>query len=445
MASIRDRHTITATIEPLALELDVKTAELSLDESRAPYVELTITTALPSSGEMDLIDLTDQELRLIGQIRQDFGIIWNLGSLTAIGGNSVAVITSFGGVTPSSITNRLFGSWNRMNYPSQIRNFDLYVTERTFNEVTKEMQLKATSDESKLIFDTIVGDTPLDPGSTDLATIADEVLSRYGAVISGTPSTATVDEADATIWTPGTYAWDYLDTILEPAGLRLWADEAGNWYLTERQSLQPGQLRISPTNLMLTHDDSMIYDPNQWWDAVVIKYEWTDALNVRQTAYDFAGAPIPRSALVQTRTDTIYPGPGAAQGLLDRVQSRGRNIDVSAVSRYDATPGQSITIEPPTGFNQTGFIVSVSFRLPEAEMSVVSRNLTENPVLSWLSPLLQAFRIEDLTELGFGSVEAITAIYGDSIRDWTDAAQEISTGIEWDEVFVGISWEDFLS
>jgi hypothetical protein len=445
VASIRDRHSITATIDPLDLVLDIKTADFSIDESRAPYAELRITTALPTSDQMNLIDLTDQELRLVGQIRQDFGIIWDLGTLTEAGGNSVAVITSFGGVTPSSITNRLFGNWNRIAYPSQVRDFDLYITERSYNERNKEMEIKATSDESKLIFDTVVGATAVDPSSTDIATIAETVLDRYEAELAGTPSTGTVEEADATLWTPGTYAWDYLDTILEPAGLRLWCDETATWYLTERQSLQPGQLRISPTNLMLSHDDTMLYDPSIWYDAVVIKYEWQDDEGENQTAYDFAGVAVPRSALVETRPDTIYPGPGAAQGLLDRVQSRGRTIDVSAVSRYNATPGQAVTIEPPTGFDQTGYIVSVQFRLPDAEMNVTSRNLTENPVTSWLTPLLERFSLSDWTELGFGSVETITVIYGDELTDWTDASKEISTGIEWDEVSVGISWEDFLS
>ncbi len=445
MASIKDRHSITATITPLDIELSVKEAELSLDESRAPYAELSLVAVLPSSLDMDLIDLTDQELRLSGEIRQDFGEIWDLGTLTAAGGGSVAVITSFGGVSPSSITNRLFGSWNRINYASQSRDFDLYITERTYDELTQEMRLRATSNESKLIFDTIVAASNYDPESTDIATIAQKVIDRYGDTISGTPATGTVAEADATLWNPGHRAWDYLNTLLQPEGLRLWSDEQGNWYLTERQSEQPGQLRVSPTNLMVSHTDSMTYDPSVWYDAVVIEYRWVDDLNENHVSYDFAGTAVPRAAYVERRDDTVYPGPGAAQGMLDRIQSRGRVIDIEAVSRYNAMPGQSIVIEPPTGFNQTGYIVSVSYTLPDAEMRITSRNLTENPVVSWLDPRLSAFTLADWTTLGFGSVAELTAIYGDTISDITDAVNEITTGLEWEQVSVGISWDTFLS
>lgn len=445
MASIRDRHSITATITPLDIDLNVKEAELTLDESRAPYAELRLVTALPSSVDMALIDLTDQELRISGEIRQDFGIIWNLGTLTAEGGGSVSVITDFGGVSPSSITNRLFGSWNRINYASQVRPFDLYITERTFNELDNQMELRATSNESKLIFDTIVGGTSYDPASDDIATIAQDVLDRYSATISGTPSTGTVAELDATLWQPGHRAWDYLDTLLRPESLRLWSDEKGDWYLTGRQTTQPGQLRISPTNLMVTHTDSMTYDPSVWWDAVVIEYRWNDDLGASQVAYDYAGVTVPRSAYVERRDDTVYPGPGAAQGLLDRVQSRGRVVDVDAVSRYNAMPGQSITIEPPTGFDLTGYIVSVTFKLPDGEMSITSRNLTEDPVTSWLDPRLQSFSLSDWTGLGYGSVATLTEIYGDALSDWTYETRLISTGLEWDQVSVGISWNTFLS
>jgi hypothetical protein len=445
VASIRDRHSITATITPLNIILNVKEAELTLDESKAPYAEMRLVTSLPSSNDMDLIDLTDQELRVSGEIRQDFGEIWDLGTLTEAGGNSVATITSFGGVSPSSITNRLFGSWNRINYSSQKRDFDLYITERSYNEIDKEMELKATSNESKLIFDTIVAGTSYDPASTDIATIAQKVLDRHSATISGTPATGTVAEAEATLWPPGHKAWDYLNTMLEPEGLRLWSDEQGTWYLTERQSATPGQLRVTPTNLMVSHTDSMTYDPNIWFDAVVIEYRWVDDLNVNHVAYDYAGATVPRAAYVERRDDTVYPGPGAAQGMLDRIQSRGRVIDVEAVSRYNATPGQSIVIEPPTGFNQTGFIVSVTYSLPEAEMRVTSRNLTENPVTSWLDQRLSFFSLSDWTTLGFGDVAELTAVYGNKISGITDAVKAITTGLEWEQVSVGISWETFLS
>jgi len=445
VTSIRDRHSITATITPLDIELKIKEAQLSLDESRAPYAEMRIIAALPDALDMDLIDLTDRELRLSGEIRQDFGTIWDLGTLTETGGGSVAVITSFGGVSPSSITNRLFGSWNRINYASQTRDFDLYITERTYNEVDKEMELRATSNESKLIFDTIVAASSYDPSSTDIATIAQLVLDRHGDTISGTPATGTVSEAEATIWQPGHRAWDYLDTILSPEGLRLWSDEQGNWYLTERQSTTPGQLRVSPTNLMVTHTDSMTYDPSVWYDAVVIEYRWVDDLGENHIAYDVAGATVPRAAYVERLDDTVYPGPGKAQGMLDRIQSRGRVIDVNAVSRYNATPGQAVTIEPPTGFAQTGFVVSVTFRLPDAEMEITSRNLTENPVVSWLDARLSFFTLADWTTLGYGSVAELTAIYGDQVEDITDSVKAITTGLEWDQVSVGISWDTFLS
>lgn len=445
MASIKDRHSVTATITPLGLELKVKEAELSLDESRAPYAELRLVTALPDAADMELIDLTDQELRLSGEIRQDFGEIWDLATLTAAGGNSVAVVTSFGGVSPSSITNRLFGSWNRINYASQKREFDLYIIERSYNEVDKQMELKATSDESKLIFDTIVSTSSYDPASTDIATIAQKVLDRHNATLSGTPLTGTVAEVEATIWQPGNRAWDYLNTFLTPEGLRLWADEQGNWYLTERQSTQPGQLRVSPTNLMIAHTDSMTYDPSVWYDAVVLEYRWVDDLNENHVAYDVAGATVPRAAFVQRLDETVYPGPGAAQGMLDRIQSKGRVIDVNAVSRYNATPGQAITIEPPTGFDQTGYIVSVTFRLPDAEMELTSRNLTENPVISWLDARLSFFTLADWTTLGYGDVAELTAIYGSKVEDITDSVKAITTGLEWEQVSVGISWETFLS
>jgi hypothetical protein len=444
MASVIDRHSITATIDPLAIELAVIEGSLSLDESRAPYAEMQLVAAFPSDSNLELIDITAQPLRISGEIRQDFGIIWSLATLTALGGGSVSVITDFGGVSPSSITNRLFGSWNPRPRASQVRPYDLYITERSIDANKRQLTIRASSDESRMISDTLVAGTSYDPASTDIATIVQLVLDRYDADLEPGYSTGTVAEADATIWEPGHKAWDYLDDFLEAASLRVWADETAKWYLTPRQTISPGSLNVTPTNTMITHVDTMTYNPTFFYDAVVIEYRWVDALNVNQVAYDFAGNTVPRAALSLRRNDTVFPGAGAAQGILDRMEGRGRVIDVDAVSRYTATPGQAVTITPPTGFDQKGFLVSVEWSLPAAQMTIVSRNLTTNPVTSWLSPLLALFSVSDLTDIGGNAVANLTAIPGDDLTAITDALQDTSTGVEWDEVSVGVVWDTFL-
>jgi len=444
MVSVIDRHALTATIEPLGIPLDVIKGSLSLDESRAPYAEMKLTAALPTASDMQLIDITTQSLRISGQIRQDFGTIWTLATLTDAGGGSVSTITDFGGVSPSSITNRLFGSWNPRARASQVRPFDLYITERTFDTKERELIIRASSDESLMINDTLVAGQSLDPESVSIPVIVQGVLDRYSATLEAGAASGTVVEQEATLWDPGIRAWDYLDDFLEAASLRVWADEQRKWYLTARQTLAPGNLRITPTNTMLAHLDSMAYDPKAYFDAVVIEYRWNDADNVAQVAYDYAGNTIPRSAFTLRHSNTVYPGPGAAQGLLDRMTGRGRVIDVDAVSRYLATPGQAVTITPPAGFDQNGFLVSVEWKFPEAEMTVKSRNLTTRPVTTWLSPLLELFSVSDLTAIGGGSVSDLTAIPGDDLAAITNALEDESTAVEWDELSDGVSWDTFL-
>jgi len=444
MASVVDRHSYKATIDPLGIVLDVIGGSLSLDESRAPYAEITLVTEFPSVSDMELLDITAQSLRVSGEIRQDFGIIWTLGTLTSVGGGSVSALTDFGGVSPSSITNRLFGSWNPRALPSQVKTFDLYVTERRLDAKERKLTIRATSDESLLINDALIASASLDPESQSIPTIVQGVLDRYSATLEAGAASGTVSEQEATLWEPGVRAWDYLNDFLEAASLRVWCDERRKWYLTTRQTLTPGNLIITPTSTMVSHTDTMAYDPSVYFDAVLVEYRWNDDTLGAQVAYDFAGSTVPRSARIVKHSDTVYPGPGAAQGLLDRMLGRGRVIDVAAVSRYSATPGQAVQIRPPSGFDQNGFLVSVEWRFPEAEMTVISRNITTDPITTWLSPLLEHFAISDLTTIGGGSVADLTSITGDDVAAITAALDLISTGLQWDQISAGVSWDTFL-
>ena len=75
MATVVDRHSITATVEPLGITLDVLEATFSLDEARAPYAEMSLTAEFPTASEIDLLDITRQSLRLSGEIHRDFGVL----------------------------------------------------------------------------------------------------------------------------------------------------------------------------------------------------------------------------------------------------------------------------------------------------------------------------------------------------------------------------------
>lgn len=381
-----DMHTLLAVLEPIGVTLDVKSADVTLDEASAPYADVRLTCAMLSPEDRALFDLRASDIRLSLDIRQDFGEAWSLASLTAdIGGSMAALTALLGGLALGNLTNRYYRPWNGSAViGTRHRILDLYVIQREFDDVGKEVTLTARSDEALLIGDALISTSPLDPASTSLRTISEKVLARYGAPLEPGATDATVAEVDATVWKPGVGAWAYLNPLLEAASLRLWCDELGVWRLTERQSTTPGAVTITPTGTMTGHRDTMTLNPDVWYDAVVVEYRWTDAFDLNRVEYDVAGPQPAKAVLREKRDQVVYPGPGAAAGILNRGQGRGRVLDVEAVSDYRVSPGMAATVTPPETPAQTGFIAAVNWRLPADEMSVSTRGLVDTPPESWL-------------------------------------------------------------
>jgi hypothetical protein len=377
-----DAHHATAVLDPTGTALDVKSMRIAMDEGWAPYVQVDLTCAVPGDFERSALDLRDSPRRLTLTVQQDFGTVWRLADL---GVASCAGMTAkLAGRPLGYVTNLYFRPWNGSTVrPSRRRTFALIVTDRVFDDNEGTVAITAQSSEALLNGDALIDTVPWSPSSTSLRTICALVLARYGAFLADGTTDAQVAQVNSTTWKPGVKAWDYLNPMLEAASLRLWCDEAGVWQLTERQSTTPGAITITTTGTMVNHRDRMSLNADVWFDAVVVHYTWTDSFGLTNEAYDVAGAQPAKSVLTIER-QAVYPGPGAAAGILRRGQGRGRVLDVRAVANYEATPGIAATIFPPHSDAQTGYVSAVTFELPAAEMDITTRGLTDTPDTSWL-------------------------------------------------------------
>lgn len=384
MSTTLDQHSVTARVTPLALTLYVDTGSVTLDEGWSPYAQAQLVCKLPDADAMEALDLRTIPLRLDLRARQDFGTLWSLAVLTADYAGSMAALTvAFGGKPLSAVYTKYSHPWNTFGRrPSTSRRFDLVITERIFDHVAGELRITAASGEALLQSDALIATATFDPGTTSVKTIVGLVLDRLDATLQPGAPDATV-EAAATIWSPGVSAWDYVAPLCQAANLKLWCDEVGRWWLTEVQPTTPGALVLTEGVTITEGTDTMSVASDVWFDAVVVVYKWTDSFDLNNTAYDVAGPTHPRN-VYRVEHNTPYPGPGAAAGILNRAQGRGRTLDVAAVSDYRARPGQAATITLPNTEIQTGYVASVAWGWPDNEMRVASRGLVDTPETSWL-------------------------------------------------------------
>lgn len=193
-------------------------------------------------------------------------------------------------------------------------------------------------------------------------------------------------DPDALVWEPGVKAWDYLQPLIEAAGLRLFCNEAREWWLVDTNAYTvPGQINVAAA-VNVTSATDTISRRAEYFDSVVVKYTWDDTEGISHTAYDSAGTFGGVTNLVEW--DRPYPGPGAAQSILERAMGKGRTLDLEALSDYDATPGMSMVTTLPSTPIQTGVIASVTWNWAvegssHGLMRVSSRGLVDTPPNAW--------------------------------------------------------------
>lgn len=395
-------------------QVDIIDATLTMDEGWNPYVQGSLTTTLDPS----IIDALDprSNARIKLYVEQSYGVSDKLSALTATyGGGTLADITAvWGGHTIGELSAWYFAPYNASgsnklstlsslygggtiadltaawsglyfwqiselysrSYPDGINNnytrsLDLCLRSRRINLNEGTVELSLASDEALLQDYALVAVNNFAPASLQLRNVIKEVLALVGGYLAEGATDHTIDPA-AAVWAPGQTAWDYLTPLLQEANLKLYCDESRLFHLVDDTFTQPGLAELWSVETIKQLDETIDRDAGLWFDAVVIKYTWTDALGATIIAYDAAG--VEGFTKVETlEYETQYPGPGAAQRILDRALARGRQLDITAVSNYAIQPSMECKTYV-TGYpTDSGYVKAVTWSYPGDEMTVTTR------------------------------------------------------------------------
>jgi len=209
----------------------------------------------------------------------------------------------------------------------------------------------------------------------------------YAYAWTGTPNdststrTALIDRSPELLhWKPGVSAWEFIQPVFQAAGMRLFCDEQRRWYLVDGSTyIAAGSQQFSDETNLIEANDEIARDNDEWYDAASVTYRWIDGdTGTVQERIDYFAEP----GATRTKTWVIerpYPGPGFAEYAVKRAAGKGRTLDLTAVSLYDATPSQPVTVTLPDTPIQTGVLRSVTFDLTDDRMRLTTRGLTDTP------------------------------------------------------------------
>lgn len=380
------KHSATAVLAP-DIPLRVIEVEATLDRNWAPYAQARIVIAIPSDEVLALLD-PRIGARITLTLAQDFGDVYMLSALTAawpLPSTLAEITAAYAGATLATLTEQYRNELNpNAAIPSATRPLDLGIRDREIDHRAARVTITLESDEALLQDIAPTGTSPIVLGFTSVRDTVEYVLDEIGAVLAAGAFDDTI-EADASTWEPGVTGWDFLEPLVQKSGGRLWCDESRVWRLEETLAILPGAVVLSYLGTVTDASDTLSRAADQWCDAVVVRYEWTDNLGVRQVQYDSEIAPGGGSKVrLVTHTDLRYPGPGAALNILRHTAGKGRTVDIAAVSDYAATPGVACVISIPNAPTQTGVVSGVTWRQPADEMTVKSRDLTDTPPFVWV-------------------------------------------------------------
>lgn len=349
------------TLKPLS-------ASLELNERYSPYCRATFTVAMPNDAVLALLNPRGGTVAGVFTVRYRDPI--PASAVTALIGAPVTVadVTAYLAGRPiSAISDAITPAWNQEDRAGVTLPFRLRVDEVTPDYKRGTVDITASSFESRLQEYPYPGTGVLLAPGQNIGFVTRLVVRTViaGTEIEREGITATLPEE--VTWAEGTTAWDFLDSILQPAGLTLQCTEIGVWRLIPANATPTTTYTLDRPTAIEPRDNR-----DDWADAAVVVYEWSDGTTThKQSDITYSGNP--QKIMIVRHTDIVYPGPGAAAQLLARAQKQGHDLNVEAVSDYTVHPGQAIAVSSPVTEPETARITAVSFTWPENRMRITTQ------------------------------------------------------------------------
>lgn len=400
---------------PNGTQIDPISAQITLDESWAPYVQATIVVAAgqitgtlsPTVGSRIKLYLQQdlQNLVYVSDITKDYGgdvsnitaaftpslvasftreysATWNVFS---VGAPISAITTAYTPVTPLKLTNALLAKVWKMTKFLQVQGSseqayttftaDLGVREITYDYLTNEATIELSSDEAITQDVYGFGGGTRQP-YTSIRTAINAVLAFVGFQLE--PGTNDINyplgyyvEAynDNVSQTP----WDFVLTAANACKYKIYCDELRRWNLVELAAVS-GSLTLKDTDNITAFEKNISRDGNFYNQAII---EYVDPAGVT-TIDAYSGTIVGGTkTYYEKKTDINYPGNGAAQAIVERSINRGETYSVEAIANFNARPRQTLTVDLTGEPIRTGVVQSITWSLPSGRMSVDIRNLQE--------------------------------------------------------------------
>lgn len=320
--------------------LDVEGGSVSWDEARAPRVRATLVCRVPDVGTLASLDP-----RLAVRVQLTAGYVRP------------------GGATETALI------------------ADLGLRKRPVRRPDNTMTLECASDEALAL-----DNAPVFGGATGaVASVPLAMQALLNAALDPDPTlTITHTDATATSEVDIQDRWQTVDDLADRIDADVYDDGTRQWWITPRPTIAGtpvATLEVGAAGTILRSESTI--DRDEWANVVKLRYRWTDSSNVQHTVVGTATATgtFAPSASVPTRIfrddretpATSTQANNAAAAVLKRFIARSRSYTLTAVAMWWVRPGDTVTVQLPTGGPETHLVASVDFDPSDATMTVTTR------------------------------------------------------------------------
>lgn len=276
---------------------------------------------------------------------------------------------------------------------------NLELSRRSVRRPQNDLTLTAMSDEIRMLEAAWYGATP--SLGNNVYNVEQMLSLLINAGIGGYAVQSTVGDLgrtvtpwDKTEWFPqttlaSTSFWQVAAAIADAYGVWLYSAGDRTFRITKRPTIASSavmQLRTGPAG-SITSSESNLSREDGWANAINLIHTWRNEAGTpfRQATRRYVNTGPYSVAAVGSRTitierDTPITRPAilqAATGLLTRALTRGRGYRLTAPAAYWLRPGDTVTVQLPTGGQERHLVAAVTFSYPDGLMTVTTR-LPEN-------------------------------------------------------------------